>query len=161
MTRVKSILLVDDDPDDVELFKTALTKVADSVYLMTANSGNAALSLLSHSVILPDVIFMDINMPGLNWFDTISELKKNEAFRISPLTSILLPPARRTGKGKTGGCRPVFEQADAVFRALPAPAGLYLTRSCIVFILIRGGVHHRVFPNRFPVLLISADQVHY
>jgi len=82
---IKSILLVDDDSDDRELFELALKKVAHSVFLVTADNGEDALRLLATSMLLPDLIFMDINMPGLSGFDTIKELQKDALLSTIPM----------------------------------------------------------------------------
>lgn len=69
-------LLVDDDPDDQDLFKYALQKVSVPVSLSVADDGIFALEKLSDDAFLPDVIFMDLNMPRLNGLECITELKK-------------------------------------------------------------------------------------
>lgn len=83
--RMKSLLLVDDDPDDQDIFRTALAEVAQAVVFTTANNGEEALLLLNGGNMHPDVIFLDINMPILNGFDTLVEIKKQERLRHIPV----------------------------------------------------------------------------
>lgn len=68
-----SILVVDDNPLNVQLLETALGKEGYTIY--TAFNGPEARELaLAH---IPDIILLDIQMPGENGFDVIRELKKN------------------------------------------------------------------------------------
>ena len=51
--------------------------------IIFAEDGKEALLLLLKKKICPDLILMDVNMPGLNGIETLKELKKNcENFRI-------------------------------------------------------------------------------
>ena len=90
---LKSLLLVDDDMDDQDIFKTALSECAQSVAFTTANNGEEALHKLNGNNTYPDIIFLDINMPILNGFDTLVQIKKQEKLRHIPVfiysTSVL------------------------------------------------------------------------
>lgn len=57
----KKILIVDDNPDQVTILKSLLERQGFKV--MTAASGEEAVELSRET--LPDIILMDINMPGL------------------------------------------------------------------------------------------------
>src|SRR5687768_1190491 len=60
------ILIVDDDLDDISLFCDAVREIdADSECLLAKN-GKEALILLETLAELPDIIFIDINMPIMN-----------------------------------------------------------------------------------------------
>jgi CheY-like chemotaxis protein len=73
---MKDILLVDDDPDDVSLFHEALTEVNSLINFHSAKNGLKALELLlSAQAITPDLIFLDINMPEMNGWRCLTELK--------------------------------------------------------------------------------------
>ena len=76
-------LLVDDDSDDTELFCEALNEIDHSVHCHFALDGEEALSLLQE--IKPNVIFLDINMPGMNGWDCLSLLKSNEESKNIPV----------------------------------------------------------------------------
>jgi len=77
-------LLVDDDPDDQELFRYALNKLNMPIDLTIADDGVYAIEKLSEPGFLPDVIFMDLNMPRLNGLECITELKKIERLNTVP-----------------------------------------------------------------------------
>jgi CheY-like chemotaxis protein len=76
--KAKVILLADDDADDVMLFKEALSEIDSSITCYTAENGEEALKLISGLLIdKPDVIFLDINMPLMNGWQFLSELKRD------------------------------------------------------------------------------------
>ena len=65
-----SLLLVDDDPKQIQLMGRLL---ADLGHIRFATSGEAALRQAIAEP--PDLIMLDAEMPGMNGFDTCSELK--------------------------------------------------------------------------------------
>jgi CheY-like chemotaxis protein len=74
---VKHILIADDDEDDRMLFADALRQVSQSTNLSMATDGVELLSMLRLAASLPDVIFLDLNMPGKNGADSLKEIKKD------------------------------------------------------------------------------------
>jgi len=81
-----TILLIDDDADDRELFGEALQKVGPHIHFESASSGPMAFDLLeSKKQDLPDLIFLDINMPVIDGWKCLSILKSNEAFKHIPV----------------------------------------------------------------------------
>jgi CheY-like chemotaxis protein len=84
MTR--KILLIDDDPDDRGLFCEAVTEIAPEITCFTAQDGKRALARLQESEPdLPDMIFLDINMPGWNGWECLLKLKAHELYRDIPV----------------------------------------------------------------------------
>lgn len=77
-------LLVDDDPDDSELFKEALNEVDNSAVFYHAENGEAALTKLSQ-LPLPEIIFLDINMPRMNGWEFLRELKYVDHYKAIPV----------------------------------------------------------------------------
>src|SRR5688572_1020554 len=74
-----TILCIDDDPDDREIFCDAIYTIDATYKCITATDGATGLNVL-HTV-TPDVIFLDINMPGLNGKQTLEEIRKVEALK--------------------------------------------------------------------------------
>ena len=73
------IYLADDDEDDRELFVEALGAVDPSVVLMQAEDGIQLMNILSSlSNPLPEILFLDINMPGKDGFECLEEIRKHE-----------------------------------------------------------------------------------
>ncbi|HTB32522.1 MAG TPA: response regulator [Bacteroidia bacterium] len=82
----KTILLVDDDHSERELFKEAVLEVDPDISYLSAEDGTDALTLLtSIADNLPDVIFMDINMPGMNGWTCLIKIKDDERFQNIPV----------------------------------------------------------------------------
>ena len=79
-----TILLADDDAEDRLLFKEALdeTKSAD---LVIARDGIDLMSILYKMVVLPDAIFLDLNMPRKDGHECLREIKKNDKFTGLPI----------------------------------------------------------------------------
>lgn len=75
------ILIVDDDARNVKLLEAML--LADGYAPISASSGEEALQMAAAE--LPDLILMDIMMPGMNGFETTEKLKFNPATRDVPV----------------------------------------------------------------------------
>ena len=80
-----TIMVVDDDPDDIDLFKDALSEVDDSCRLIVANDGRDALRLLTDKGIDPDVIFLDYNMPVMDGMRCLAALKEDPLLKNIPV----------------------------------------------------------------------------
>jgi len=76
-----TILVVDDTPDNLSLM-SALLK--DTYKVKVANSGDKALRYVQGDS-KPDLILLDIMMPGLSGYDVIQELKSNSDTRDIPV----------------------------------------------------------------------------
>ena len=82
----KSILVVDDDADDRDLFAEALREIDQSIYCGFAKDGFEALDILSRpGNILPDFIFLDLNMPRLSGNQFLALVKKSERLQKIPV----------------------------------------------------------------------------
>jgi len=80
-----NILLADDDKDDCILFKDALEEVPLSTNLTTIHDGEKLMKLLRSTRELPDVLFLDLNMPRKNGFECLSEIRRHKNLRHLPV----------------------------------------------------------------------------
>ncbi len=81
-----NILLADDDTDDRFFFKLALDALAIPTELMTVVDGEKLMEYLAENVRqLPDVLFLDLNMPRKNGFECLSEIKLNNDLKMLPI----------------------------------------------------------------------------
>ncbi len=86
MDSCKSILIVDDDPDDIELFTDAVKYIDRTFRCFSASTGIKALQgLRKSSHTKPDFIFVDMNMPGMNGLELLSELRKMKKLSETPI----------------------------------------------------------------------------
>ena len=80
--KLLNILLADDDNDDCTFFEAALSALNLKTQLKTVNDGEALMTYLSENVHqLPDVLFLDLNMPRKNGFECLTDLKENNRFK--------------------------------------------------------------------------------
>lgn len=81
-----NILLADDDQTDCLLFKEALEELPVSAILTIVHNGEQVTKLLTkQGNKLPDVLFLDINMPRKNGFATLGEIKRNKKLEKLPV----------------------------------------------------------------------------
>jgi CheY-like chemotaxis protein len=79
------ILIVDDDAEDIELFCEAVSEIDGTISCVEAYNGVEALKILQRDQLLPDFIFLDINMPFMNGQKCLAELKSNQVYRSIPV----------------------------------------------------------------------------
>ncbi|HYC85455.1 MAG TPA: response regulator [Chryseosolibacter sp.] len=80
------ILLIDDDEDDRWLFSEAITRTLPAAECITIAGGVEALNLLrSGNSPLPHVIFLDLNMPGMDGLKCLEHMKGDPALRQIPV----------------------------------------------------------------------------
>lgn len=76
--KLKNILIIDDDPDDAEFFRAAVKAVNEAIVVDWVTAGYEAIQfLLKRSASgMPDIVFMDVNMPVMNGWETLREIKR-------------------------------------------------------------------------------------
>jgi CheY-like chemotaxis protein len=82
----KRLFIIDDDVEDQEILMEALREIDNSVECYTSTSGEDALRQMEKQVVvLPDLIFLDMNMPKLNGKQVLKELKDSEITKSIPV----------------------------------------------------------------------------
>lgn len=77
MPTQKKCLFIDDDEDDRDFFCTAVNTIDLSIECLFAKDGEQALKLLLSDVTLvPDFIFIDMNMPMMDGKQCLTEIRK-------------------------------------------------------------------------------------
>ncbi len=82
---MNKIFLIDDDEDDQLLFKQAIESINPMLQYDTATNGKIALDKLKSSPSLPDIIFLDLNMPVMNGLEFLIQIKKENALSKIPV----------------------------------------------------------------------------
>src|SRR5450432_222770 len=81
-----NVLLADDDIDDCQFFEEALDELPISTHFTAVHDGEQLMQLLTNETNeLPDILFLDLNMPRKNGFECLLELKLNETLKKLPL----------------------------------------------------------------------------
>jgi CheY-like chemotaxis protein len=88
--RIVEILLIDDDPDDVELAREALDDIEVGHHLTVVENGVEAMAYLRaegdfQHAIQPDLILLDLKMPKKNGLEVLTEIKADEELRRIPV----------------------------------------------------------------------------
>ncbi len=79
----KNILLIDDDEDEQLIFSEALKDINVSVNCFCAITVEEGIKFLRQ--LLPDFIFLDVNMPVLNGLECLDIIKKDEQLKAIPV----------------------------------------------------------------------------
>lgn len=76
--QIKNVILAEDDEEDVLLFETVLSELNQDIKVVVATDGNELMKILKQVATLPEMIFLDLNMPHKNGFECLREIKSNE-----------------------------------------------------------------------------------
>lgn len=79
-------MLADDDQDDRFFFEKALKTLSTSVNFVTMEDGEKLMAwLLKNTNTIPDVLFLDLNMPRKNGSECLLEIKNNPKLKDLPV----------------------------------------------------------------------------
>jgi twitching motility two-component system response regulator PilH len=78
---IKKILIVDDSPTERHFLGELLTK--NGFQVMTAESGEEAVTKVKE--LMPDLILMDVVMPGMNGFQATRTISRDEVTKHIPI----------------------------------------------------------------------------
>lgn len=82
----RMIYLADDDCDDQELFQEALNSIDANALLRCFDNGLDLIEgLLSDIDPLPEIIFLDLNMPLISGAECVNRLRRHNALRHLPI----------------------------------------------------------------------------
>ncbi len=75
------ILLADDDEADRLLFKEAFEELKINTNVLSVNNGEQLMEYLNRKgIVLPEILFLDLNMPRKNGFECLKEIRSNKKF---------------------------------------------------------------------------------
>ena len=111
------LLLVEDNPDDVEIAIRALRKSCDICDIRIVRDGEEALRLLVRDgdqdldTLRPDLILLDLNLPKVSGFDVLEKIKKNDGLSSIPVVVLT-----------------VSEREEAIVKSYHLGANTYITK---------------------------------
>ena len=94
MKKSLQILLIEDDPDDVELFREALNDNHVLHDMHVVMQGDEVIPHLQQSSTLPEVILLDLNLPKIHGKEILKTLKSGDAFKDIPVVILTTSSAK-------------------------------------------------------------------
>jgi CheY-like chemotaxis protein len=83
------VVLVDDDPDDREFFQEVISELPYEIELTVYKNGQEFLNgMVARTEGMPDLVFLDLNMPVKNGKDALRELRSMDEFKNIPVIAI-------------------------------------------------------------------------
>lgn len=76
--------IIDDDREDQEIFAIAVGEIDSTIQCVSAIDGVEALNKLRQDF-APDFIFLDLNMPRMGGKETLQNIRKIPALRLTPV----------------------------------------------------------------------------
>lgn len=88
--REATVLLADDDDDHATLMGEALARLRPPVHLHRVNRGDECLAFLRSDprrdgARSPDLLILDLNMPGLSGFELLEAIRRDRQLRVLPV----------------------------------------------------------------------------
>lgn len=80
-----TIFYTDDDLDDLDFFSEVIDSMNTDVTLVTQNNGKKLLDALNNPPPSPSILFLDLNMPGINGFDVLTEIRSSDNLKKLPV----------------------------------------------------------------------------
>ncbi len=81
----KCCLLINADPVDQLIFMEALYDVQPDTFFMLATDGQEAIEMLEQCSLIPDCVFVELDMGGIDGFQVLRNLKKKTLLRSVPV----------------------------------------------------------------------------
>jgi CheY-like chemotaxis protein len=80
-----TVFFADDDFDDRAIFCEAVVEVDSTINCFVYENGLEVIEAISKTAVLPDLIFLDINMHGMNGWECLIALKGNDYTKHLPV----------------------------------------------------------------------------
>ena len=98
------ILLTDDDADDREFFADAVADIHLNFPVEFCENGLELLNrLYNKELSIPDIIFLDLNMPVMSGFESLQQIRDDSKFKDIPIIAIYSTSATEDGIKNTFG----------------------------------------------------------
>lgn len=96
MNKFGPIMIVEDDPDDQELLREALTSLNYPIEVVFCSDGFEALVCIENRDITPFIILSDVNMPRINGFELREKIRNSPKSNIRSIPFLLFTTGAQT-----------------------------------------------------------------
>ncbi|GJM37495.1 MAG: response regulator [Acidimicrobiales bacterium] len=100
-------MIVDDDPDDCFFHERTIRKVVPTTDVITTHTADEALAHLRGEGPIPDIILLDINMPGKSGWDFLDEFDQLEEGRRTSAVVVMLTSSQAPADVQGAATRPL------------------------------------------------------
>ena len=110
-----NLLLIDDDDDDVLFFSDALQEIYPAAILHRFASAEEALRQMEQAKTSdPDLIFIDINMPAINGWECLRQIKKMAGWQKIPIVMYSSASLQNSGVAPADvGATAFYQKSDS------------------------------------------------
>jgi CheY-like chemotaxis protein len=84
-TTKMTIFYTDDDKEDLDFFREATESIDQNIEVVTLGGSSQLLHIIDNPPSHPHILFLDLNMPGLNGFDVLEILRSKDASQYLPI----------------------------------------------------------------------------
>jgi CheY-like chemotaxis protein len=138
------ILLADDDADDCFIFQEVLTELGIKRKPVVINDGVATINYLKGAILLPDIIFLDINMPLKDGLTVLKELREEP-------TLVNIPVVMFSTTRHTSAVQNAYDLGASLYACKPGGFTKYIPLLGKILSLDVGGLLTRRSIDRFVV----------
>jgi DNA-binding response OmpR family regulator len=114
------IVLIEDDPDDIEFLREAFREFGGPAEFNSLIRGDLAIDWASSTTEIPDIIVMDLNLPKIHGRDVLCRIRENQKFAKIPVV-VLTTSSLREDKAYC-----LEKGADKFFTKPASPEGFQL-----------------------------------
>src|SRR3954462_5422603 len=82
------ICLIDDDPDHIIIISRAIRELTSQAAVHALGDGEQGIAWLQATDDVPDLILLDIRMPGLSGFDVLEQVKADSRLKRVPVVML-------------------------------------------------------------------------
>jgi len=88
LERSIAVLLVEDNPGDIELVRIGLESTKLPTSLQVISDGQEAIDFFSAGENLPDIVLLDVNLPKVDGFSILQKIKETPSTMMIPVVML-------------------------------------------------------------------------
>lgn len=85
MNNELTVFYTDDDQEDIDFFREIIDIIDSNVKVVTQRNGEELLKALNNPPPTPYLVFLDINMPGMNGLETLKRVRESGKHKNLPV----------------------------------------------------------------------------